>query len=122
MYTSDCNVFFCITETWLSDKISNGEILPSNFVLYHCDRPSRGGRVLIAVHKSIPSTLIFSPSDLEIVAVRFCLNNHFVICCVSVPPDASILYISSLFNYLTEIVSSFSLLCVSLLEILIFQI
>ena len=122
MYTSDCNAFFCITETWLSDKISNGEILPSNFVLYHCGRASRSGRVLIAVHKSIPSTLIFSPSDLEIVAVRFCLNNHFVICCVYVPPDASILYISSLFNYLTEIVSSFSILCVSLLEILIFQI
>ena len=28
VYASDCNDF-CITETWLSDKISNGEILPS---------------------------------------------------------------------------------------------
>ena len=69
MYASDCNVF-CITETWLSDKISDGEILPSGFVLYRCDRPSRGGGVLIAVHKSLPSTLIPSPYDLEVVVVK----------------------------------------------------
>ena len=36
VYASDCNVF-CITETWLSDKISNGEILSSSYVLYRCD-------------------------------------------------------------------------------------
>ena len=107
MYASDCNVF-CITETWLSDKISDGEILPSSFVLYRCDRPSRGGGVLIAVHKSLPSTLIPSPSDLEVVVVKLGLDNDFVICCVYVPPDSASLYISSLINYLTNIVSSFN--------------
>ena len=80
MYASDCNVF-CITETWLSDQISDGEILPSNFVLYRSDRPSRGGGVLIAVHESIYSALVSSPFDLEVVSVRLGLDNHFVVCC-----------------------------------------
>ena len=84
MYASDCHVF-CITETWLSDKISDSEILLSSFVLYCCDRPSCGGGVLIAVHKSLPSTLIPSPSDLEVVVVKLCLDNDFVICCVYDP-------------------------------------
>ena len=107
VYASDCNVF-CITETWLSDQISDGEILPSNFVLYRKDRPSRGGGVLIAVQESMYSTLISSPRDLEVVSVRLGLDNHFVICCVYVPPDSSVLYFSSLVNHLTEIVSSFT--------------
>ena len=49
VYASDFNVL-CITETWLSDHISDGEILPSDFVLYRKDRPSRGGGVLIAIN------------------------------------------------------------------------
>ena len=107
MYASDCNVF-CITETWLSDQISDGEILPSNFVLYRSDRPSRGGGVLIAVHESIYSTLVSSPFDLEVVSVRLGLDNHFVVCCIYAPPDSTVLYISSLVNYLTDIASSSS--------------
>ena len=105
MYASDCNVF-CITETWLSDQISDGEILPSNFVLYRSDRPSRGGGVLIVVHESIYSTLVSSPFDLEVVSVRLGLDNHFVVCCIYAPPDSIVLYISSLVNYLTDIASS----------------
>ena len=77
----------------------------SNFVLYRSDRPSRGGGVLIAIHESMHSTLISSPSDLEVVSVRLGLDNHLVVCCVYVPPDSTVLYVSSLVNYLTEIVS-----------------
>ena len=113
MYASDCNVF-CITETWLSEKISNGEILPSGYVLYRCDRPSLGGGVLIAVHKSLSSsTLILSPSDLEVVLVKLGLNNPVVICCVYVPPNSTFLYISSLVK-LTKIVLNVSLLVISI--------
>ena len=113
MYASDCNVF-CITETWLSEKIFNGEILPSCYVLFRCDRPSLGGGVLIAVHKSLSSTLILSPSDLEVVLVKLGLNNPVVICCVYVPPNSTFLYISSLVNYLTKIVLNVSLLVISI--------
>lgn len=57
----------CLTETWLSDFICNGEILPTGFVLYRKDRPSRGGGVLIAVRESLFSSFIPSPHDLEMV-------------------------------------------------------
>ena len=59
MYTFN----FCLTETWLSDFICNGEILPTGFVLYRKDRPSRGGGVLIAVRESLFSSFIPSPHD-----------------------------------------------------------
>ena len=107
VYASDFNVL-CITETWLSDHISDGEILPSDFVLYRKDRPSRGRGVLIAINKLMYSSLIFSPLDLEVVSVRIGTSNEFVICCVYIPPDSNASYVSSMVNYLTEIVSSFT--------------
>ena len=69
---------FFITETWLSEIISDCEIIPSDFVLYRKDRPSRGGEVLIAINKSLYSTLLPSPS------VKIGLSNAIVICCVHV--------------------------------------
>ena len=102
------HLIVCITETWLSDQISDGEILPSNFVLYRSDRPSRGGGVLIAIHESIYSALVSSPFDLEVVSIRLGLDNHFVVCCIYAPPDSTVLYISSLVNYLTDIAASSS--------------
>ena len=98
---------FCITETWLSEFISDCEIIPSDFVLYRKDRPSRGGGVLIAINKSLYSTLVPSPSDIEVVTIKIGLSNAIVICCVYVPPDSTIVYVSSLVSYLTDIVSSF---------------
>ena len=45
---------YCITETWLSDSVSDFEILPA-----------RGGGVLIAVDASVPCSVVSSPSLLE---------------------------------------------------------
>ena len=42
-----------VTETWLSDKIFNNEILPSNYSIIRRDRSSRGGGVLLAVKHDI---------------------------------------------------------------------
>jgi len=39
-----------VTETWLSNKIYDYEILPSNYSLICKDRGSRGGGVMLAVH------------------------------------------------------------------------
>ena len=98
----------CVTETWLSQLIFNGEILPSDYILYRKDRPSRGGGVLIAVKDSIPSFSVSSPPDLEIVSVRLGQTNDHVICCVYVSPDASLSYVSCLVHYLTDLTSSFN--------------
>ena len=99
----------CVTETWLSDFISDGEILPTDYILYRRDRPSRGGGVMIAVRSSIFSSLILSPPDLEVVCIKIGLGSDiFVICCVYVPPDSSPSYVFSLTHFLSEITSSFS--------------
>ena len=78
----------CVTETWLSDFISDGEILPTDYILYRKDRPSRGGGVMIAVRSSLLTSIILSPSDLEVVCIKIGLrSDSLVICCVYVPPD-----------------------------------
>ena len=64
--------------------------------------------MLIAIKSSVPSFSISSPSDLEIVSVRLGQTNDHVICCVYVPPDASVSYVSSLVCYLTDLSSSFN--------------
>ena len=109
MYSSKFNDFFCVTETWLSDYIYDCEILPSDFVLYRKDRPSRGGGVLVAVSKSIYSShnVIPSPSDLEIVSVMLGQDLEFILCSVYVPPNSSEAYLSSLLSYLTHLVTSY---------------
>ena len=59
-----------MTETWLSELVFDKEILPSHYAIYRKDRGSRGGGVLVAVDESIPSSLIDSPPNLEIIVVH----------------------------------------------------
>ena len=105
MYASEFNVF-CLTETWLSDFVFNSEVLPYDFIVYRKDRPSRGGGVLVAVHDSIPSLLLSSPSDLEIVSIKH--NYDYISCAVYIPPHSSESYVFSVVQYLSDIVCSFS--------------
>ena len=109
VYSSNHNVF-CITETWLSGLIHDGEILPSKFVLYRKDRPSRGGGVLIAVNDSLPSLCIPSPPNLELLCVKIV---DFVVCCVYVAPNSNLEYTSCLIDFLIYIVSSYCKQCLN---------
>ena len=94
--------FFCITESWLSSSIYDQEILHSNYVLYRNDRVSRGGGVLIAVHNSIPSSLVCTPSDFEIVSMKISSSNL-----IYIPPNCSESYLLSVIHYLSELVCSY---------------
>lgn len=84
------------TETWLRDDISNAE-LTSNYVLHRCDRNSltsnltRGGGVLIGVHRSLQCSIIEVPDavELEQVAVKVSLENMSIyVCCVYLRPNS----------------------------------
>ena len=94
---------FCLTETWLSDSIYDGEILPYVYTLYRKDRLSRGGGVLVAVNCSIPSSLLPSPPDLEVALVKICLNKELILCTVYVPPNSSKSYFTSLLTCLSDL-------------------
>ena len=73
---------------WLSDSIINSEILPSNYTIYHKDRSTRGSGFLIALDESILSSMIPTPSNLEVITVRIDVGQHINVCKVYVPPNA----------------------------------
>ena len=95
MYSTP-NSIYCITETWLSNSVFDCEILPCEYTLYHKERGSRGGGVLIAVSDSVPSVLISSPEELEIITV----NIPITLCTVYVPPNSGDDYHKNLLSYL----------------------
>ena len=67
----------------------NGEILPSGFTVYRCDRGSRGGGVLLAVNNSLPSRQLHTPSLLELLTVEVSSKPPILIC-VYIPPSSSL--------------------------------
>ena len=107
VYSSDFT-FICLTETWLSDYVSDGEILPNDFALYRTDRPTRGGGVLIAVKSYVPSSSVPSPPDIEVISVEIGTNHDLVLCSIYVPPDSPVSLIFSLVFYLSNLVSSYN--------------
>ena len=74
-------------------------------LFYRKDRGSRGGGVLVAVDESIPSSLIDSPPNLEIIVVQLGLTYPIVWCTVYIPPNSSDLF-ETLIPFLTDILSS----------------
>ena len=80
-------------------------MLPSNFAVYRHDRLTRGGGVLLAVHHSIPSRLLSSPSHLEIVSVEIGLISPLLFCVIYIPHNSSSDYCSKSFQYIESIVS-----------------
>ena len=74
----------CLTETWLLPTINNNEILPSNYeiILYRRDRHSIGGDVLIAISNNLPSRLVYTVHDIELIVVEILLPNPVTLICV----------------------------------------
>ena len=93
---------FCVTETWLHNSICDNEIL-SDFMLYRCDRSSRGGGVMIAVSDHIHSRQISTSSRAEIVIVELALSPKLIICCVYIPPASPDQYLSDILSTLNTL-------------------
>ena len=89
-----CIPLACICEPWLSSTIYDQEV---DYVL---NRESRGGGVFIAVHNSIPSSLVSAPPHLEIVSI---ILSSFVLCNVYIPPSCSEDYF---FTVITDLVTT----------------
>jgi len=58
----------------LSYNIFDNEIL-TGYSLYHNDRGTRGGGVMLAFKNTIPSCIMTSPPDLEALSVNVGGNN-----------------------------------------------
>ena len=95
---NSCNFNIIIfTETWLNDSFTNQEIFGNDWLVYRNDRDyqnlnvNRGGGVLIAIHKSIPSEglEIIHSNLFEIVFVK--IKSKFKNIClgsVYIPPNS----------------------------------
>ena len=96
---------FCITESWLTSSIFDHEIISSDYLLYHKDRVSRGGGVVVAVHNSIQSYQIPTPLNLEILTIKF-PSCDLMSCTVYIAPNFCNSYLVSVINYLSDIISA----------------
>ena len=102
----DC---FCVTESWLNTNINNGEVLPANYTIYHHDRDTRGGGVLIAVLDKIPSKQIVIDCELDIILVQLEVLPRILVCCVYNP---QVVMMITLTDYWTSYIpSQFMVMC-----------
>lgn len=88
--TSGCDIIL-ICESWLPESVSDSELGLHDFSIYRCDRDydnrkdSKGGGVLIAVRKSIKSSLICSDNKnkFESLFVKIWLCNKPILLNIS---------------------------------------
>ena len=75
--------------------------------IFRKDRGSRGGGVLLAVADSIPTQLLPSPPNLEVLSIKI-LNRKqpIILCCVYNPPISEIQYFNSLISYFTTLANT----------------
>lgn len=96
-----CNASICeyqvlmFTETNLSDDISDAELGLNNYLIFRKDRSKETshkktmGGVLLAVHKSIPCSLLPTESPIEQIYIKIgSPKAKCIIGCVYLPPDS----------------------------------
>ena len=92
-----------LTETWLKSYIYNNELIPTNYAIYRNDRTSRGGGVMLAIKNNISSSLVHSPTHLELLTVTLNYTKVITICLLYIPPNPDPKYISDLTEYLNSL-------------------
>ena len=108
IYSSNPGIV-AITETWLNKDIFSNEILPHDYCIYRKDRSTRGSGVLIAVHNSIPSRIIDSPTEMELVTILL-LNLNLFVCVVYVPPSIDLSLFKNILCFLESLAITNSIL------------
>ena len=84
------------------------EILPTGFTIYRKDRSTRGGGVLLAIRQHIPSILLPSPDDLELLLIQVNSKTSFRVCLVYNPPNSDTNYRENLITFLQSIAADVS--------------
>ena len=68
-----------VTETWLSDKICDNELLPAYTIICK-DCGSRGGGVMLAIKSSLSYEVLSTPPSVEVLTVSVGSSNPTVYC------------------------------------------
>lgn len=114
--TLDCEVL-ALSETWLSDSVSNSEFSDGTYEIYRSDRNfsacglSRGGGVLLAISKKLNSYSVLLddpqhilPVNVDIVCAKILTRRgYFFIFNIYVPPAASSENYNNILEYLESL-------------------
>ena len=92
-----------VTETWLSEKIFDNEILPNNYTIIRKDRKTLGGGVMFAVKSSKPYQVLQSPTNLEMLTISIGSTLPTVYCLGYIPPDSSVDYCQEFLSYINTL-------------------
>ena len=94
----------CLVETWLSEDISNWELLVLDYQILHLDHNRHGGRVIMYVNIRLSVKLLLSgPDCLELLAVSLFAPGSTIKHCVTLlcrPPSSSVSFFENLCNTL----------------------
>ena len=88
-----------MTETWLDESISDGEVAITDYRMFRLDRKGKaGGGVCIYIHYSLSVRLLsITPMDLEMLWIGLKLGKkEYMIGCLYRPPNSSVKFWSSL--------------------------
>ena len=99
-----------LTETWLSNRVRNDDILPVGYKLFRRDRQTgkRGGGVLLAVKDSVrtePTDFVSDSLELTSVVINSSSKRVLVAVCYR-PPDSSIDFLHELNRFLKFVAHS----------------
>ena len=82
-----------MTETWLDESISDGEVAITDYRMFRLDRSGKaGGGVCIYIHYSLSVRLLsFTPMDLEMlwIGLKFA-KKEYMVGCLYRPPNSSV--------------------------------
>ncbi len=92
-------------------NLNHNEILPYDYSIFRKDRNSRGGGVLLAIHKSIPTNLIPSPPNLEIIVVEL-IQAKCIVCSVYLPPTVNLSTFTDTLSFLSHLASDQNILII----------
>ena len=67
-----------LTETWLSQAVDNTGLGLNDYSIYRLDRVSRGGVVLIGIRREIPSRIVNSSQNFEILSVDIRVHDQLL--------------------------------------------
>ncbi len=115
VYSSDCDIL-AVTETWLTPRVSDNELIPAGYSIHRLDRSNNktGGGVLIAVKNSLPSTTYTTGVSAEIIGVNITLRQNYnvlFLCCYKPPNADNNVFIKNLNLVLSEAANKFSKIC-----------
>ena len=110
-----CPSFICVTESWLNSSIPTAAIEMDDFLVYRSDSmgANPSGGVLIYIHKSINSSGIKMPTELEApIGVKFsCITaqiakyKSFILCTIYNHPPVNLKILQFNFKLFTYLLS-----------------